>query len=101
MYHRFVSANSQNWQGTAWQIELARCVREYTDERITKAYGDLTPSQVDDLRRYPCIFAYEAVHKQNPKFGLIRDVTARQGQVRVEYELHTVGTFLTAELLEK
>jgi hypothetical protein len=101
MYHLFVSANSQNWQGTAWQIELARCVREYTDERITKAYGDLTPSQVDDLRRYPCIFAYEAVHKQNPKFGLIRDVTARQGQVRVEYELHTVGTFLTAELLEK
>lgn len=100
MYHLLVSGDNQNWQGEPWQIELGRCVREYTDREITETYGDFTPAQVDELRRFPCIFAYETVHKQNPKFGLIRDVTARQGQVRIEYEVHAVFPFLTAEQLE-
>jgi hypothetical protein len=100
MYHLFVSGNSQDWQGEPWQIELGRCVREYTAERITAAYGGLTPAEVDQLRPYPCIFSFEAVHKQDPKFGLIKNVTARQGQVRIEYELHAVAPFLTAEQLE-
>jgi TIR domain len=100
MYHLFVSGDDEDWQGNPWQIELSRCVREYTAEEITKAYGGLTPAQIDELRRYPCIFAYEAVHKLNPKFGLIRSVTVRQGQVRIEYELHQVSPFLTADQLE-
>src|SRR5215203_224295 len=83
MYHLFVSGHVQDWQGEPWQIELGRCVREYTADAITKRYGGFTPAQVDELRRYPCIFAYEAVHSKNPLFGLIQNVTARQGQVRV------------------
>ena len=101
MYHLFVSGNDQDWKGDPWQIELGRCVREYTAAAITKAYGDLTVAQIHKLRRYPCMFAYEAVHKLNPKFGRIRNVTARQGQVRIEYELHQVAPFLTADQLEK
>src|SRR5215203_1251912 len=101
MYHLFVSGHVQDWQGEPWQIELGRCVREYTADAITKRYGGFTPAQVDELRRYPCIFAYEAVHSKNPLFGLIQNVTARQGQVRVEYELHPVDPFLSAEQLEQ
>lgn len=101
MYHLFVSGNEQSWLGDTWQIELGRCVREYTADAITKAYGDFTPTQVNELRSYPCIFAYETVRKLNPKFGLIRNVTARQEQVRIEYELHQVDPFLTADQLEK
>ena len=75
---------------------------EYTADAITKRVaGGFTPAQVDELRRYPCIFAYEAVHSKNPLFGLIQNVTARQGQVRVEYELHPVDPFLSAEQLEQ
>jgi len=101
MYHLFVSGFDQDWNGEPWQIELGRCVREYTAEAITKAYGDLNAAQINDLRRYPCIFAYEAVYKLAPKLGLIRDVAVRQGQVRVEYEIHPVTPFLTADQLER
>src|SRR5215204_1170182 len=101
MYHLFVSGHVQDWQGEPWQVELGRCVREYTADAITKRYGGFTPAQVDELRRYPCIFVYEAVHSKNPLFGLIQNVTARQGQVRVEYELHPVDPFLSAEQLEQ
>lgn len=101
MYHLLVSGDDENWQGEPWHLEISRCVREYTDPKITAAYGELTQAQVDDLRRYPCIFAYEAVHRRAPKFGLIRDVTVRQKQARIEYELHAVNPFLTAEQMEK
>lgn len=43
----------------------------------------------------------EAAHKLNPKFGQIKTVTVRQGQVRIEYELHDVDPFLTADQLGK
>jgi hypothetical protein len=101
MYHLLVSGNDQDWQGDPWQSEFGRCIREYTADAITKAYGDFTPTQVDELQRFPCIFAYEAVHERDPKFGLIRNVTARQAQVRVEYEIHQVTSFLTADQLGK
>lgn len=29
------------WQGEPWQIEKARCVREYTDPALTERFGDL------------------------------------------------------------
>jgi hypothetical protein len=100
MYHLLVSGNTDAWRGDPWQIELSRCLREYTDAEITAAYGDFTPDQVDRLRRFPCVFAYEAVHKKDPKFGLIRNVTTRQGETRLEYEIHTAEPFLSAGHLE-
>jgi hypothetical protein len=101
MYHLFVSGSGESWQGEPWQIEISRCVREYTDPAITAAFGELTHVHVETLRRYPCVFAYEAVHRRDPKFGLIRNVTVRQGEARIEYELHAVNPFLTAEQMEK
>lgn len=101
MYHLFVSADAQSWQGDPWQVELGRCVREYTTANLTAAYGELTAGQVNELRRHPCIFAYEACNHLDPKFGLIREVTVRQGQARVEYEIHPVAPFLTSAQLQQ
>lgn len=96
MYNLFVSGNSEAWQGDPWQIELSRCVREYTDNAITERFGALDAAAVAELRRLPSIFAYEAVHEQEPKFGMIRDVARRQGQVRIEYEIIPLDRFITA-----
>lgn len=101
MYNLFVSGNEDAWQGEPWQIELSRCVREYTDNKITEQLGELDEVAVYALRRLPCIFAYEAYKKLAPKFGVIRDVAKRQGQVRIEYELLPVNPFLTADDLEQ
>ena len=99
MYNLFVSANDEAWQGEHWQIETPRCVNEYTDENIIERFGALDEAAIDELKKLPCIFAYEAFNKLDPKFGLITEVTKRQGEVRVEYELIPVAPFLTAETL--
>jgi TIR domain len=96
MYNLLVSGNPETWQGEPWQIELSRCVREYTDNAITERFGSLDDAAVFQLKRLPSIFAYEAIHKLNPKFGMIRGVAKRQGQVRIEYEILPLDPFLTA-----
>ena len=101
LYNLFVSGSSEDWKGAPFQIELSRCVREYTAPNLTARYGGLDAIAVAELRRAPCIFAYERGHKIQPGFGYIRDIVQRQGQVRVEYDLQDIVPFLSADELEQ
>ncbi|HHL4080383.1 TIR domain-containing protein [Burkholderia sp. A2] len=100
MYNLLVTGNNEGWSGEPWLIETSRCVREYTDTEITKRFGELDATAVNELQRLPCIFAYEASWKQAPKFGVIRNITRRQDQVRIEYEIRDVNPFLSADDLQ-
>lgn len=97
MYNLFVSANEESWRGEPWTIELSRCVREYTDDDLMEKFSSLDAQSVAELQKHPCIFAYESHRDLPPKFGLIREVTVRQRQVRVDYELIDVPNFLSAD----
>lgn len=101
MYNLFVSGHEEAWNGEPWVIDLSRCLREYTDNALSERLGALDEAAVSELKRFPTIFAYEAGHGLAPKFGVIRDVAKRQGQVRVEYELLPVDPFLSASDLDK
>lgn len=93
MYNLFVSADATAWDGSEWICDLDRCIREYTDPELIKTYGDLNPDSIAKLKSLPCVFAYESVLKRNPKFGLIREIAVRRGQVRVDFELIDVSSF--------
>ena len=95
MYNLFVSSSTESWDGEPFRLEIGRCVREFTEDAIIKSYGNLTKTRVNTIRRFPCIFAYEACCKKDPKFGLIREITKRQGQVRIDYEIKELDRFLS------
>ncbi len=101
MYNFFVSARAESWNGDPWQVDLDRCVREYTDTNITAKFGELDETAISVLKRLPCIFAYEAANSLDPKFGVIRNIVKRQGQVRLEYDLLPIDPFLSAQELEQ
>lgn len=56
----------------------------------------LDEAVLGELTRLPTIFAYEAARELDPKFGLIREVTVRRGQVRIEYDIIPLDPFLVA-----
>lgn len=97
MYNLLVSSNSENWEGDPFFLESVRCIREYTDTKLIEQFGKLDDTAVSKLRRFPCIFAYETLNNKDPKFGVIRNVTKRQKQVRIEYEFIDIENFLTAQ----
>lgn len=57
------------------------------DQKIAEKFGALDEAVLGELTRLPTIFAYEAARELDPKFGLIREVTVRRGQVRIEYDI--------------
>lgn len=97
MYNLFVSGDPMAWRGKPYFLETGRCVREYTDTKLTKRYGELDDNAVKELQRFPCIFAYESMHDLPPKFGVILNVVKRQTQVRIEYELIDLDKFLSVQ----
>jgi len=94
MYNLLVSGNDESWEGEDFSLEVSRCAREYTDKEITEQYADFTPEQVEKIRRFPCIFAYETQCKKNPKFGIIREIVKRHGKVKIEYEIVNLEKFI-------
>ena len=97
MYNLFVSGDPMAWRGKPYFLEIGRCISEYTDIKLTKRYGELGDNAIKELQRFPCIFAYEAMHDLPPKFGVILDITKRQPQVRIEYELIDLDKFLSPQ----
>lgn len=95
MYNLLVSFSKDTWNGDPFYIDINRCVREYTDKKITEKYGDLSQASINEIIRFPCIFAYESGSKLDPKFGLIREIVKRQGKVKISYEIIDLDRFLT------
>ncbi|MCK4560016.1 MAG: TIR domain-containing protein [Calditrichia bacterium] len=95
MYNLLVSGDDKSWEGEPFILEIGRCVREYTYAEITEELGGLSQSQVNNIRRFPCVFAYESYCKKDPKFGLIHNITKRQGKVKIEYEIVELDKFLS------
>jgi len=95
VYNLLVFGNEDAWDGEPCFLEIGRCVREHTDKEITKKYGDFTNDQVEEIKRFPCIFAYEEGHKKDPKFGMIRDITKRQEKVKIKYVIMDLDPFLS------
>lgn len=96
-----VSGNDEAWDSESYTLEIYRCVREYTDANITEKYGDFTQKQVDSIRRFPCIFAYESGCEIDPKFGIIKDIKSRQGKVKIEYEIIEIDDFISHSDLDE
>lgn len=97
MYNLFISGHDEAWEGQSYILELSRCinVQEYTEKDMAEKYGGLNQEQIEAIKKLPCIFAYESVCKKDPKFGLIREITKRQGKVKIEYEIVQLEVFLS------
>lgn len=95
MYSLFVSGNDEAWDGEPYTLEISRCVREYTDTNITEKYAEFTPEKIEEIRQFPCIFAYERACEKNPLFGIVREITQRQGKAKIEYELVELDRFIS------
>lgn len=101
MYNLFVSGNGADWEGSPFDIDPRRCVSEYTASEITTKFETLDVAAVSELKKLPCIFAYESGVKKPPRFGVIRTITKRQDVVRIEYEIMSLEPFLTLDDLDK
>jgi hypothetical protein len=101
MFNLFVAGQEEAWDGAPYYLELDRCIREYSDADLVARFADLTSDSVNQLRRLPCIFAYESGCKKDAKFGVVKEVTSRQGKAKIEYSIIELDKFLSPADLSK
>lgn len=91
IYNLLISGNDELWEGTSEFIDCDR-FGEYTDSILKQQY-DI--DNIQELKKYPCLFAYENHCKKDPKFGYINNLTVRQKKIRIEYTILPLDKFLT------
>jgi len=95
MYNLLVSSDEDAWNKNSYLFdEMSRCIREYTDDAVIEKYGQFTKPQIEAIKNFPCIFAYENGCKKDPKFGKIHDIKEKKGQVKIQYEILELENFL-------
>jgi len=100
MYNLIVHGNNTAYDGDPIILDISRCIREYTDDDISQQYSLLGDEQINKIRRFPTVFAYEQGTRKDPKFGLINDITIRQSKVKIEYEIIELNTFISADKID-
>lgn len=100
MYNLIVSADTHSWNGEPFVIEFDRFL-EYTDTDLKEKYINLSENDINEIIRFPCVFAYENPCKKDPLFGLIQEITYRKKIIRFTYEIIQLSNFLTVDLLNE
>ena len=84
MYNFLVTANSNAWDLPAYEYGRER-FGEYTAEEIIEKYKALNASDIEELKSFPALFAYEG-ETENVRVGYIRNIRERKKTVSIEYE---------------
>lgn len=101
MYNLFVSASAAAWNGEPWEIEMGRCVREFTAAPLTERFGALDDNAVTALKGMPSLFAHETANQQPARLGWITRIRHRANSALIEYELEqALPAIPQARLLE-
>ena len=84
MYNLLVTARRGAWDQPFYEFDKSRFL-EYTAESVSEAFKSLTPSLIDLLKSYPCIFAYEG-DDQDIRIGKLTSIKERGRKLLIEFE---------------
>ncbi|MBY6033309.1 FRG domain-containing protein [Marinobacter daepoensis] len=84
MYNLLVTARRGAWDQPFYEFDKSRFL-EYTAESVSEAFKSLTPSLIDLLKSYPCIFAYEG-DDQDIRIGNLTSIKERGRKLLIEFE---------------
>lgn len=87
MINLFVSGIETEWEQSPGFMPKLRCLTEYILPQYKEMYLPLTDETIQELKQIPCIFTYEKACGKDAYIGRILNITVRQNDVRIDYEL--------------
>lgn len=96
MYNLLVSGDENAWKGKMASLDDSRCVKanEGTPTSIAQRLGNFSREAIEELKNFPCIFAYEDSHEAPPAFGYLKEIKVRSGKLIIEYERMSIQPWL-------
>ena len=98
-YNLLISGDNEAWEGNSYIIDPIRCIKEseYTLKEIADKYVKLGNEEINELKTFPCIFAYENYCDKDPSFGYITDIIVRRDGIKISFEKITMSKFLSKQ----
>lgn len=87
MINLLMSSNESEWESSPSFFPKGRCLLEYILPEYKNQYASLDPASIEFLKSIPCIFAYEKFCEKDAKMGKILDISVRQSDVKIDFEL--------------
>lgn len=87
MINLLMSSNESEWENSPSFFPKGRCLSEYILPEYKDRYASLDSQSIEFLKSIPCIFAYEKYCEKDARIGKILDISVRQNDVKIDYEL--------------
>lgn len=84
MYNLLVTAIDGAWDAGFYELDKSRFL-EYTNESIASALKELSSAHVENLKTYPCLFAYEG-EDSDVRIGYLTSIKERGRNLLIEFE---------------
>jgi len=84
MYNLLVTAKDRAWNAGVYEYDKSRFL-EYTIEDIASALKGLSESHIENLKSYPCLFAYEG-ENSDVRIGYLNSIKERGRKILIEFE---------------
>lgn len=98
LYNLLISGDENAWESNSFMFDRDRCIVEYTDKDLIDRFLKLGKNEVNEVKEFPCIFAYEDYCNKDAFIGYIKDIVVRQNGVKITFEKVRI---LTLENLHK
>jgi len=86
LYNLLISGDENAWESNTKIFDLERCLREYTEKDIIEKYGRLGKTEINEIKKLPCIFAYEDHCGKDAIIGYITDILVRQDGLKITFQ---------------
>ena len=87
MINLFITYSPDKWDKSPAFIENDRALTEYILPSFQEQYSSLTPEAIEELKRIPCLFAYERKHRKDIAIGRITNIIPQQRNIRIDFTL--------------
>ncbi|RAM61476.1 FRG domain-containing protein [Herbaspirillum rubrisubalbicans] len=96
MYNFLVTSQVGAWDAGTYSFEKSRFL-EYTNDDVAAAFKILTPTHIESLKKYPCLFAYEGkIHEM--RIGTLTDIAESSGKIDLKFEFVPAEPITFAEI---
>lgn len=85
MYNLLVTAMDGAWDESFYEYDKSRFL-EYTNDDIASILKELSKSHIENLKSYPCLFAYEG-KDSDVRIGYLTAIKERGRNLLIEFEL--------------
>ena len=91
MFNLLISSNQGIWETCPAEFSRDRVIskREYTVPEISEKYSQLSEVNINQLKEFPCIFAYEGTDDFF-RIGYINDIRLRSQNIIIDFEFDQI-----------